>query len=86
MFTHDTLSQWEEALDQDDVEELATGPYITFADFAQGVAVGAYGPDEDTRWVYIDHTGNLVEMPTHNAKGRMNMFPSTMICVAYYDK
>lgn len=60
------------------------GPYITFADFSRGVANGIYGPDDDTRWVYIDAYGQLAELPTHDARGKIKMFPATMICVAHH--
>jgi hypothetical protein len=61
-------------------DELNVGPYITLLDYFEGFDIGAFGPDEDCRWVSIAMNGTIQETPItypHNA-------PPRTIAVAYY--
>jgi hypothetical protein len=65
----------------DMADEPDTGPYMTLATFFSGVMAGAYGPDEDCRWVSISEAGTLVETPI---KQPNEVRPRRTIAVAYY--
>lgn len=55
--------------------------YMTLKDFFEGVDCGAYGPDEDCRWVCIDEEGNLVEEPVKHPRISPTL---PAIAVVYY--
>lgn len=60
-----------------------TGPYLTLQSYFTGVKYGAYGPDEDCRWVSITSEGLLKETPILDPTKAP---PLRTIAVAYYDK
>ncbi len=55
--------------------------YMTIEDFYEGVDCGAYGPDEDCRWVVVSENGDLVEEPIVHPRRNI---PLRVIAVRYY--
>lgn len=59
----------------------SAGQYMPLEDFYDGVECGAYGPDEDCRWIYIDDDGHLCERPVEHPYKKL---PPRIVAVVYY--
>lgn len=55
--------------------------YMTINEFYEGVECGAYGPDEDCRWVSINDAGDLIEEPVVHPRRNI---PVRVVAVRYY--